>query len=218
MQNTSTIILWDLHGVLFTKSFKSAFFAYKKILKKPTCFFQLLQAIFTTQALLQLIRLTLKGHGVSQAYLDVFKPYNHLHTQLMLIISRLYTPEPNTLKILKILHAQPSTQQYIFSNIGPDALILMQTLHPAYFIHFSPLTNCINSQNTPTDLWVWKPNKQAYRMALSYPSLLNQNNTHIIFIDDKKKNIRAAQSLKISSILFKNSTQTARALAHMQKI
>ena len=247
------IILWDLHGVLFIKSVPAILKTLWHIHQKTRCVFELIHALFCTKAFFKLCKLIYNFHGVSQAYIDCFLPYKHLHTQLMLVICRLYTPQPDTRAILKKLHTYnphtlssttnthtttnfdtktPIITHYILSNIGPDALLLMQKLYPEYFVYFTSQTNLINPPGTPEDLWVWKPQAHAYTQALekvthvSTPAphipqtFLPEQQAFMIFVDDKKKNIQAAQKYQkniLTSIQFYNAQQTERAILNLLK-
>lgn len=195
------IILWDLHDCLFERPpFSRLRRGFWNIENKPQFFYEYLKALFNKQAQQALQVQRDKPSYVPQAYFEPIRGYTHLYTELNKFVNNVYRPNKKMFALVKELH-ESGYQQYLFSNIGPVTLSLLQQDYPHYFVYFDRLQNVINSVTPPQDQWVQKPEKKAFQKALSSVD----KDTHpenVIFIDDRQDNVKLAQNIGMNGIVF----------------
>lgn len=194
-------ILWDLHGVLFDKPFFSIVtHGIWNISNKPKFIFEFCKSAFNSTVRNNILFQWNRGSKVTQSYFDAVKDYDHMHNELIKLANNMYVPNPLTYQNVTTLQKM-AYNQYIFSNIGPEALMDLQTTYPECFIQFNQLKNTINPITPDADKWINKPDAQAYQKTLE---TINYQETPwlTLFIDDKEENIKKAQELGMNGILF----------------
>ena len=200
----STVIWLDIHGVMVHLNSMNAAWACVKVRWTPRVFARFMinnikgklpPETAYKKALIQC------GYNQNQQkmYLDRFcKMCNQ---------QRLAKSFINSMRNLK----KRGVTFYINSNIGEQTYQGLIKKYPEIASLVRP-----NQVITPTDRFpVKKPDTQAFARSIAQMQANNHlvNKTHIIFVDDKEKNIKSAQEfgksegLNIKGIHFKNSNQ-----------
>jgi 2-haloacid dehalogenase len=200
------IILWDVHEVLFTRNLTHWIYIFLRYPRKWEMIRSLDWHISTLvfRYFLHVTRIK-KAELSSQELIDYARKNNKAAlVELTVRIACDYTPITATIDIVKKLHALGYTQ-HIASNLGPTVFESFRVVYPEIFAHFG----AIHMVHYHQDLLIKKPNPQFFVNYYTHHSLDPLN---IIFIDDKAYNIKAAQSLGITGIIFKNKKQLIAAL------
>lgn len=193
----NTIIVFDIHGVLFSTD-------YRKVLHllwtPQTCLIFL--HLCNPTALWAMIKLWYKG-AVDEEYLVYFTSrYQRLRgcKELLFAVANAQRPIQPMVDLVHDLKKQGYTL-HILSNIGELMFDELTQRFPALFDQFDAYK--VANQ---AEAYLAKPN---IRMYQTYLQQHNPDNKQIIFIDDKVKNIKAAQQAGMTSLRF----TTAQALA-----
>lgn len=96
---------------------------------------------------------------------------------------------------------------HILSNIGEKTFAQLRTLYPDIFSYFDGIRIV-----TAQDNYISKPDPAMFH---DYQTTLNHDNKHVVFIDDKRKNIAAAADLGITAIRYKSGDQLREALQEL---
>ncbi len=137
----------------------------------------------------------------------VFKSGEYAQYPLLRAIYNCHTPNQKVWELVRQLKKE-GYPLYIFSNINDDSFTEFSEQFPDYFALFAD--NChIVQNNNPL---LRKPAPTAYTscaalIAQKYPE------RPIIFIDNKKSNITAAQTAGITGIVFSSAQQLKHDLA-----
>lgn len=203
-----TILVWDLHQVLFQRpSFSMFTRALPSIQNKPRFIKQWTQAFFDTKVRMHIKKLKKEHITVSEAYFDALKnKYPHAYAQSIILANALYVPNKKLFDFIQTLQKK-GYKNYIFSNIGPTTLAALQKQYPIYFSYFTNLTNTINPTTPENALWIDKPKKAAY-LKMLHAIGMSKTPERVIFIDDRIKNIKKAHKLGINGILYTSDKQT----------
>lgn len=190
------IFVFDLHGVLFRPDYKRIAQILYQVPKKYNLFLGILNPKF----LPTFLSLVKKG-AVPEEFIiklgtkiDRLRPY--IKTGIEIANSQ--KPQVETISIVTELKKN-KFPQYIFSNIGEKTFLDLYQKYPEIISLFDGV-----SYTSQIDDYLKKPHSQAFE---KYIQMFDQKFNDLIFIDNKKKNIYAAQKLGIESILFKNSYQ-----------
>jgi len=198
----TTILLWDLHEVLFEKSRLQWVWLCLKFNRRRELLFNLDRHILRILFSFILERLCLaKKELVSEELLNAARAANnHALVELVTTVSSAYTPIKPTVELLKELSALGYTH-HIGSNIGKTVFEHCQGKFNHVFSEFTQATIPFYAAEKNI---IKKPNPHFFVTHLEKNNLHAKN---IIFIDDKKMNIDAAQSVGIHAIQFKNAEQ-----------
>lgn len=202
------VILWDLHEVVFNFS-KNRFLFYQRPerLNIWDLSREILTALFSSTTYRHMYGHAKRGNRVTEAYLNTFYSKPTLYRAFLRLANDTHQPNFDVLAIIEELYNQ-DIQHFIFSNIGPTLLADFRKQHPDIFKFFSNPNNAINSIKPEHDHWLYKPQPAAYQSAITFVDHATQGKPeHMIFIDDKLKNIQGAQKAGITGILCMNATQ-----------
>ncbi|MCK5633058.1 HAD hydrolase-like protein [bacterium] len=196
MKSQNTVFAIDLHGVIFkhnyTKMFKTFFICKKKL--------QLLRALLSPSLWLDSIKLK-KKKGIAEQYLVRLADKHHKlkpFVPLGITIANHQKPQHDFIALLHTLKKN-GYKLYLFSNIGSVIFKDIQKKFPDIFSLFENFT--IPSKE---DNYIRKPTNKSFDRFIFTNNLKNKN---IIFIDDKQKNIDAAQQHNINGIFFRSTKQ-----------
>lgn len=199
--HTKKIILWDLHEVLFTRSLWHWFYLFLTYKHKWVVIHSIDWHIFSL-----FFRYALHVLHIKRAELTSQELIDYARTKkldklvdLTVLIGSDYTPIPETVAIIRALHEQGYIQ-YICSNIGHTVLDHFSKKYPIIFGYFNG-THIVHYNNGTL---IKKPNPQFF---IDFLHTYSYAPSELIFIDDKKYNIQAAQEYGIESILFRNATE-----------
>ncbi len=205
-----TIILWDLHGVVFTRklsAFMSVIWNYNRKL-------EILQHLNTPllklmgNFLLQILHFTPQEVTSEEFIVTARKANNYALVELATQIGSAYYPIESSIKIIKELN-KLGYQQNIGSNIGSTIYEIFKEKYPAIFKYFH---HAHIVRHYPGKKIIKKPNKEYF---ITYITNYNIKAEQVIFIDDKLANVQAAQSIGMHTIHFKNPYQLRTALQNL---
>jgi len=192
----SHVIVFDLHDVLFKRSYLRMALRLLCLPNKLKLCAILGNPRFIIQALL-LLRTYSPGEGLLRILAE---QYNGLQPYVEQIIDVTLELTPNILMlslVKKLLEA--GYPIYLFSNIGESGYKKLLTLYP-WFSELFAGTHI----SCPTNGWINKPRKKAYT---SFIGSFQLNPEKIIFIDDKKHNIKAAEHIGMTGITYRSPEQ-----------
>lgn len=200
-QKKPSIILWDVHEVLFTRNifhWAYLFITYPKKWRAlisldfhiiSLCFRYLLHVLHIKRAELSSEELI--------AYALQKKKYEL--AEIAIRIGCDYAPIPGIIPLIYKLHARGYTM-HIASNLGAAVYQTFKTMYPELFSYFTVVQ--IAYWDGPRI--IKKPNPIFFE---EYLKKNNLNPADILFIDDKQYNIDAAATVGIQGICFKNVSQ-----------
>lgn len=202
-----TIILWDLHGVVFTRKLSALMTVIWNYNRKFEIVQHLNVPLFKLMGnfLLQLLRLTPQEVTSEELIAAARKADNYPLVELAIQISSAYYPLESTVEIIKELN-KLGYQQDIGSNIGATVYEIFKEKYSAIFAYFNHIYIV---HHYPGKKIIKKPNKEYFT---TYLTDYNIKADQVIFIDDKIANVQAARSVDMRAIHFKNSDQLRAAL------
>lgn len=202
-------ILWDLHDVLFKKNPSSKSSSLAKIANPATLFNLCINCgklIFDKNFWkIAMKRISSKEKIENGVWLKLLETYPRSFLEdLVNIATASYIPCNATLTIVQQLCLN-GYNNYLFSNIFYYALLDLRNTYPSSFRYFTTAENSINPLGVQE--YIFKPRAGAYTQALSF-SRLGSHRAHLgIFIDDSLVNIKMAQTMGITGILFLSPEQ-----------
>jgi len=200
--NKDTIIAFDLHSVVFKANkceMLRIVWHWPKKLKLILCGFHL-------KLVWKAFRL-LFHNPTDEEYFALFQQYCPSIAPLIIRLFNAFKPIDGTVDILKELKSQGYTL-HIASNIGPRRFAALQSRYPNIMALFEKAT--INNGNLEN--LIKKPHAEFFEIYLRDN---NPEHKHVIFVDDKLRNINAAQNFGIHGIQFRSPEQLRRALTDM---
>ena len=197
----TTIIVFDINGVLFTTDYWQLF----TLLIRDKNSFRLLVHVLHPYVVRDIIRLYWKGSTNEEYYAHLVSTYSSLAPckSLLLAAAQAQKPIPSMIELVEQLRTL-GYQLHILSNIGMIFFSHLQALHPTFFAHFRAFKIANLDEN-----YLSKPHKLMYER---YQKECNPEHKQVIFIDDKKRNVYAAQQEGMIGVLFNNPQQCRKAL------
>jgi len=194
--------LWDLHDVVFEHTMKDRLSIIWQYDRLGAAFKNLDYNTLSVIGRYFLKILYLIRAEVTSAELLYYaqKANNTAFVDLVLRIAQAEKPIAGTVSIIEQL-TKDGYAQDVGSNIGNLACDALAEKFPDIFAHFKN-RHVIAMEN---DKLVSR--KPAPSYFTRYMERYNKKASHIIFIDDKKENIAAAQSLGIIGLLFTSPEQ-----------
>lgn len=187
----NTIIVFDIHGVLFKHDYWKMFTS----VVRTGYLWHFTRHLLKPAFIKDIIKLMRKGSvaeeyliGLVSAYPDL-KPFasTGVHT------ANLQKPNKTIITMVKELKKQ-GYELHILSNIGGEIFDDLKAKYPELFEHFTAVKVACAQER-----YLSKPNPTAF---ITYLKKFNPNSKQIVFIDDKRKNIRMARRLGMTSIFF----------------
>lgn len=197
----TTIITFDLHGVIFKPDYR-----------------QLARIVWHSQGKLWLILNLMHPKVVYMGFVMLFKrsaaekyimqlaqinPRLKPYIQLGIDLSNAQQPIPENVALAQQLKKDGYTL-HILSNLGIRSLEQLRPKYEDIFALFDAIRVTM-----PEDDYLNKPNKGIY---YDYLAKHNPENKQIILIDDGKENVQVANELGMIGIYFKNNEQLIAAL------
>jgi len=190
----NTIIAFDIHGVIFKTDYKKIF----KLLWHNKKAAKLLLFIWHPKVIKTLFRLRKKESVVEEYVMALAKVSKHFREfiPLGIEIANAQKPVPETIKLIKTLKSL-GYRLDIISNIGQIIYYDLVEKYPAIFAHFK------NAHVACAEFdYVAKPHPIVYK---SYQEKHNPDKHQIVFIDDKKKNLKSAARFGMTGIYVSNT-------------
>lgn len=203
------IFLWDLHHVLLKP--KGRIRALKHYPHKK-------KALNNTNLRRKFLKYSLVSRFKdisSEKFLELGDLYNNPYFKEMILTASLaQEPMEKTVDILEELKRNGYTH-HVGSNMGITTFNTI--INAQKYPQFSPLFSNFDLNKShvvtrKTDI-VKKPNPQFFEDYLE-KNKLNPKTTRIIFIDDRRKNVKAANSVGLEGIRFKNAAKLRHDLAN----
>ncbi len=140
----------------------------------------------------------------------VLEPYK----MQLLDIGNTNEPHDEMVQTLKALKRR-GYKLFVFSNVGSLTYEILQKEMPKLFALFQDARIC-----SPENKYTSKPSKIAYHEALEMVRNhgIDTEKTKIIFIDDKKGNLKPAQDLGIHALWFSTPFQFRRELRQIKAL
>lgn len=198
------IFLWDLHEVVFRKSWSQLLRVVLTCDAKKNVFAQL------PKSLIALYRKRFFGRSrkdISVADL-IYIAQSENNKKLMDFVFNLccaYRPMPRTVAIIQSLKEQGFVN-HIGSNIARPIFELFKQQHQPVFSLFD-YAHVVDVASY--DLVIQKPDPLFFK---SYLDIHNIQPSDVVFIDNKKKNINTANRIGLHAIHFKRASQLKRDL------
>ena len=192
--NDNTILLFDLHDVIFTFDYKKV----AKILWNSKDKWKIFTILFHPFFILQLIKMAWHD-ATDEEFYAIFEKRRPQLLPLIINITNAQKIIPGMDKLIENL-AQRGYELHVGSNIGPSRFKQLS----ADFPHIMPHFKKVKIVQPGTHPLIRKPTEQFFT---EYVQEHNGENKQIVFIDDQKKNVDAAQKLGITSILCKSPKQ-----------
>ena len=204
----SVVFLWDLHEVVFQKSWRHWIKIFFSFNQKVEIFKHLSPRIIKLGFLCiaEKCRLINSPITTEELFIAAQESNNFALAELIMQICCAYTPIVQTIDIIKALHSQGYVH-HIGSNIGYCAYKEFIHVYPDIFSLFSHAQ--VVEKNINHASFIKKPNPAYYTLHMQTYDLQPSN---IIFIDDKKQNIKSAKRLGMNAIRFKNPKQLKKRL------
>lgn len=188
-----TIILFDLHGVIFRHNYKKMLQTFWKSPLKWSFLYNLLNPYLLCD-----IAKLLRHRPVPESFfVHLARHYKQFQTAFPLFVQIANCQIVNR-PMVSLIKKLKSTGYEIalLSNIGERIFIDLESQHHDIFHLFDHIMVC-----TPETQYVSKPSPQIYERFMREA---NQQNKHIVMIDDKKKNLYGAAPFGIVGLRFKN--------------
>lgn len=203
------IFLWDLHHVVLKPHH-----IFRTVLQYP----HKKEALKNAALQGKIFTLMLKGifkESASDQFTHLAQQYNNPHLKELIIkATNSQKLIPETVAIIEELTANGYTH-HIGSNIGATAFQALTDPHQfpkfaSLFKNFDLAKSQVVAYND--GIIIKKPSPVFFKQYLA-KNKIDFSTTRLIFIDDKKENIKTAQSLGIETIHFKNGKQLRSQLA-----
>lgn len=189
----NTVIAFDLHGVVFTSSYRGI----AKILLFCPHKLRLLSLFVNIPMVRTVLTAIFKKYVIEQcintlaAKHPIFVPIR----PTALAVANAQKINHDTLAIIKQLHAT-GYELIVFSNIGEESIGLMRKRFPAVFDYFLTVIH-----TSAREQYLAKPSSRAFDKLFAHVGL----EKNIIFVDDAYKNIKRAHELGLYPIPFFNA-------------
>lgn len=189
----SSIIAFDIHGVLFKADWKKI--AQMMWADKKT--YRLCIYLFNPWFIYDLVRLSNKGAVLEACITFLSSKYRHFaqHEDFIILAANTQKPIFAMVNILHFLKNQGYVL-HIFSNIG-------SSLYEDLSIQFPHIFTLFDDAFTPNGF----DGKSHQKTFIQYLKEFNPDNKQVLFVDNNKNNIIMANTVGIVSVYYKNPRQ-----------
>ena len=204
----NVIFLWDLHHVILKPHGRL------KALRRYPHKREALRMAKLRGKLLKYAFLSPFKELSSEKILDLGQRYdNPYFIEMIITAAAAQKPMEETVAIIQELADNPLYTNHVGSNIGSTVFqtITDQRQYPQYediFKYFDLPRSHVSSSS------IRKPDPRFFEEYLDN-NKIDFKNTRVIFIDDKRKNIRAAKQVGLEAVRFKNAKQLRQDLSKM---
>jgi len=200
----NTVIVCDLHGVVFSSSIRQIMRVVWQCPHKVR-FLRLITDIPLACKILYGVR----KKYVIERMIHEFSGTHALFNQfkdIALAVANAQKVDKKTVTLLERLK-QNNYQLIAFSNIGQESIGILKERHPAIFNLFDHVVH-----TSVQDNFVAKPDIRAFEKLFA---CLKDTHTNVIFIDDARKNLEQSRELGLYPLKFKNACSLERALVRL---
>lgn len=197
-----TVILWDIHGVLFTKSIPHWIYLFVTYKRLGSAIWHLNMPIIILFLKYIAAKLKLSSQEITNEEMIAVarQAKNDALVELTILISCDYKPNLATIAIVQQLHAK-NFIQHIGSNIGASIFTHFFNLFPSVFNLFQ---SHFVIKIIPGQPIYKKPLPNFFTRYMKEHTLTPKQ---IIFIDDNLANVYTAQTLGITALLYTTPQQ-----------
>jgi|GEM_PF-1181201 len=203
----NTILIFDLHRVIFLRDFKKTF----AVLLKPVNGLPFIFRFAKPKILKYALSLSRREGSDEEFLLFLTQYYPQLLAykgQIKDLVSAYY-PVKELITLIELLRKK-GYSVHIASNIGATFLDGLTLQYPHIFSLFDVIKTVQNKQDgTPP---VVKPNLAYFQ---EYIDQFNPNGKHMIFIDNNIKNLEACSQAGLIGIRFESSNQLEKILKNL---
>lgn len=202
MKKNNIVLAFDLHGVVFTLDLREA---VSIVWHWPHKISMILCAC--NPLLIWYCFALLWQDPTDEEYFYLFQQKCPRLLPLIIKLFNAFKPIPGMPELLEELNNR-GYALHIASNIGPRRFKSLQERYPDILRLFESAT----ISNGGIKHLIKKPCLEFFQLCQS----ACEKNTHIIFIDNNKQNIKAAREFGMTSILFKSPDQLKKNLLNMK--
>ena len=197
----NTIFVFDVHGVIFKLS---VFKIIKEVIKDPSNLW-IITMMLRPKLCIDLLKSQANGGVAEELIFNVGKNKPHLAWFIPKAFKLINAQVPinSTIKTIQSLKKQ-GYQLYILSNMGEKSLNYIQKKYFNIFMLFDGVVTA-----TEKDGYIKKPQPEMYQ---KYLDKFGHDPKKIVFIDDKKQNLIAAEKFGMQTIHFTSSKNLLRKL------
>jgi HAD superfamily hydrolase (TIGR01509 family) len=197
--------VFDLHDVLFARNYITTLKLIARIQNK----IDLCKILFNPKFLYDAYKM-LSITRVSEAYIIKLSEKHYQlepFVETIIDITNALTPIQEMFILIENLKLK-GYRIYIFSNIGYRTYQKLTQPFQHLFDYFDGIHHVQADNN-----WLAKPNQNAYLLFLK---TVNVNPKNMVFVDDKPKNVIAAQKLGITALQYKSCKLLYKQLSDMR--
>ncbi len=200
----NTIILFDLHGVVFKHDYKKMLATFWHSPQK----WSLMKDMLDPCLIWDMLKLLYRRPIPESFFMHLAHDYKKVKDVLPLLVriancQRVNWPIVALIKQLK----KQGYECALLSNIGQRIYLDLQPHHKDVFHLFDHIMVA-----TPETHYISKPNPKIYERFIKE---INIHNKHIVMIDDKHKNLRGGLLFGIIGILFTNTSELSKKLTSL---
>lgn len=190
---SNTVVVFDLNDVLVKKDTQEITKKVAKLLTRPSFWRYVFSPFFWNK----LIKYAKDKHCKESVFIELIKDYPKLadFEEEYISLSTSHKIIPMSLDIVKELKSK-GYNLYIFSNMGIKSMHAMSKKYPELFNLFNGYY-CPCQENNYNS----KPRPEFYTQFKDYLKENGESDKKIIFIDDRNRNIEAAEKAGFTGIL-----------------
>lgn len=202
----TTVIVFDLHNVIFKRRTGKIFASCLKLLPKGTWRYTLNPAVWY-----KVYRLHEQSHVAEDIFHKIALTYPGIARFRGDFIRLTNTQRPIKKNIELITELKKRGYKlYILSNIGAETFMQLRALYPEVHAHFDGAFTSSAENN-----YSHKPLHAFYEQFKSYLAVEGLADMQVLFIDDLKKNVDAAAQCNIAGLLYTSSRRLASSLKNL---
>ena len=201
---TNTIILFDLHGVVFNHDYKKMLLTFWHSPQK----WSFIRGMLDPCLIWDMLKLLYRRPIPESFFMHLAHDYKKVKDVLPLLIRIANCQKVNwpVVELIKQLKKQ-GYECALLSNIGQRIYLDLEPNHHEVFHLFDHIMVA-----TPETHYISKPNPKIYERFIKE---INIHNKHIVMIDDKQKNLCGGLPFGIIGILFTNRPELLKQLTSL---
>ncbi len=205
----STVIVFDLHNVVFKKQTRKIIISCLKLIPRGTWKYTFNPALWY-----RVYRLKAVSHVAEDIFLKMTAHYPGLapFRDDFIRLTNNQKPIKHVVDIIKSLK-QRGYRLFILSNIGKETFELLAQQYPEISNHFDGAFT-----STPESNYLHKPHPHFYEQFKQYLQQAGHADKQILFIDDLKKNLVAAARCNIAGVQFTSSKRLEKAFKKLSML
>ncbi|MBY0109983.1 MAG: HAD-IA family hydrolase [Candidatus Babeliaceae bacterium] len=205
-KNNQVVIAFDLHEVIFSFSYIKFFDSSYKFFEKNPYALTLANPFAGYRILNTLYATSKTAENVYNRLTEKHYPWLAASKTEFLLVCNSYILDPEMKKLLDELESK-GYRLAVCSNIGSQAFEHFKNEHPDIFNMFEIIVTSHPERN-----YMRKPAQEFFDHFKKDVQQAVPQAKYCVFIDDKKRNVQAAEKLGIHGVVFKNPKQLRKEL------